>query len=185
MKNTVLHTIEGRQDRVMWVYMPERFLAAGDHLVRFRGILEGGISLIVTMGVDPIPITLSWHVTMLTDRFSQASWIILLMNKVGSTTGVGAWPLFSSGGVWGSWLWDRVLAMSANPGRGTYCQTMAPSIEVSTLGLEVASGLNCELSQGSQEQSHWCHHSAGSSQLREEPFLTALAMAVVAMPFIT
>ena len=72
-----------------------------------------------------------------------------LMNKVDPTTGVGACSV-GSGGVWGDWLLHRVLAISTNPGGGTHGQTMA-------------SGFH-------QEQSHWHHHSAGSSQLRRKPF---------------
>ena len=77
MENTVLYKIGGRQlpkNRAIWAYMPERILVVDNHLVRFGGIPEGGISLTVTVGVDPMPITLSWHVTMLTDRFPHVAY---------------------------------------------------------------------------------------------------------------
>ena len=129
----------------MWVYTPGRILAVDDHLVRFRGILEGGHLTNHHCGVGSTPIILSWHVTMSTDRFPHESLTMWLTNRVDPTTGMGACSSVSSGEVQGNWLLHRVLAISTNPGRGTHGQTMAPSIKASTLGLEVASGLELQV----------------------------------------
>ena len=78
---------------------------------------------------------------MLTDRFSHTSWIIRLTTRVDPTIGVGACSSISPGGVQGGWPLNRMLAMSPNPGGGAHGSTMGPSVDVSTLGLEVAMGL--------------------------------------------
>ena len=97
-----------------------------------------------------------------------------LMNRVGPATGEGACSSAGSSRVWGDWLLCRMLVILVNPGRGTHCQTMVPSIEVSILGLNVASGVELPVVTGKpelhQEQSYWGHHSTGSSQLGGEPF---------------
>ena len=80
-------------------YMPERILMVDDCLVRTGGVFKGGISLTLAMEVGPMPITLSWHVTMLTDRFPHASWIIWLMTMVDPTIGVGTCSSISLGGI--------------------------------------------------------------------------------------
>ena len=144
-----------------------------------------GISLTVTMVVDPMPITLSWHVAMSTDRFPHASWIIWLTNRLDPTTGVGDCSSLGSSRVQGDWLLCRVFAISVNPSGGTHSQIMVPSIKVSMLGLKVASGL--ELST--------CHRGTRNRvtgvatlmvllSLEVSPSSTVVAMAVAAMPLI-
>ena len=129
----------------MWAYTPEGILAADDCLVRSGGIFEGSISLTVTVEVGPMPITLSWHVTMLTDRFPHTSWIIWLMTTVDPTIGVGSCSSVSPSELWGSWPLCRMPAMSANPSRGAHSLPIVSSVKVSTLGLEVASGLESQV----------------------------------------
>ena len=50
-----------------------------------------------------MPITLSWHVAMSTDRFCHASWIIWLMTMVDPTIGVAACSSIGLGGVGSGW----------------------------------------------------------------------------------
>ena len=150
MENTVLHKIEGRQLARLGQYghthQKESWwqtTVSSDLGVYSRG----GISLTVRVGVNPMHITLSWHVTMLTDRFPNASWTIWLMNKVDPTTIVGACSIGSSG-VWEDWLLHWVLAISTNPSRGTDSQMVAPSFQVSMLGHKGASGLELRVVTG-------------------------------------
>ena len=105
----------------------------------------------VTMGegqAGSMPITLSWQVTMSTDMVPHLSWPNWLINRVDPTTWVRACFSISSGGVWGDWLPQRILAMSTNPGRGACSWAIMSSGGVSTLGLEVASGSSVRVAMG-------------------------------------
>ena len=145
---TVLFKIRGVDNCLGWgnlVYMPGRILMVDDYLVRSGGTFEGGISLTVTMEVGPMPITLSWHVTMSTDRFPYASWIIWLTTMVDPSIGVGACSSIGLSGVWSGWPVCKMPVMSGNPSGGTHSPTMASSIGVSTQGLEVARRLESQV----------------------------------------
>ena len=154
---TVLFKIRGVDNNLGWgnmAYMAGRILMMDDCLVRSGCIFKGSISLTVTVEVGPMPITLSWLASMLTDRFPHTSWIIWLTTMVDLTIGVGACSSVGLSGVWSGWPLHRMLAMSANPSggsgqgtgisghcRGTRCRTTGVATLLDLLTLELSSSV--------------------------------------------
>ena len=86
-----------------------------------------------------MPITLSWHVTMSTDRIPHTSWIILLTTRVDPTIGVRTCSSNGPSGVWDGWPLCRMPAMSVNPSRGAHGMKSLP------WGWKWPGNWNCEL----------------------------------------
>ena len=145
---TVLHKIRGEDNCLGWgnvAYMPGRLLMADDCLVRSGAIFEGRHLTNCHCGSGSHA-----HHTQLACHHVDRQVLLCILDHPAHDQGrshhwSGACSSIGLSGVWGGWPPLKMLPMSVNPSGGAHGLTMMSSVEVSTLWLEVARGLELQV----------------------------------------